>query len=341
MRNPFMVTLNELNKMHISGMMDSLYDSDSEATQVYDPHANVSHHEIDMDVDSADDNMNTQRKSYDTVLQRAIEISEEYPDHLFIDVEYLFGTGAEDGSHMQLLKIANISAIGNGSLTEFNFWDCLAWQDLNADELEHEVCAFIHATLPWFQANRIKGDIVKKNGRWNQEDWKQEWMGGIIRLKDDVDDEYEIVDCEQTFKPSSLWTRKVIQFRDLVNQYENVVAFGNPHAHVDNVQIKKAWDSLDSIFVEGFWKDLTSKMRNPNTEWKTTLENRCQTRMKELSKMAVITDQLKTVPGHAIQRLIMEGQNGLLQEYNNRDTALLVLLTHDAVLVLNDHTFTS
>ena len=33
--------------------------------------------------------------------------------------------------------------IGNGSLTEFNFWDCLAWQDLNADEVEHEVCAFI------------------------------------------------------------------------------------------------------------------------------------------------------------------------------------------------------
>ena len=73
-------------------------------------------------------------------------------------------------------------------------------------------------------------------------------------------------------------------------------------------------------------------MRNPNPEWKTTLDNRCQARMEELSNMAIISNPVKTVPGYAIQRLIMEdSHNGLIQQYNNRDTALLVLLTHDAV----------
>ena len=55
--------------------------------------------------------------------------------------------------------------------------------------------------------------------------------------------------------------------------------------------------------------------------------------MEELSNMAIISNPVKTVPGYAIQRLIMEDShnNGLIQQYNNRDTALLVLLTHDTV----------
>ena len=73
-------------------------------------------------------------------------------------------------------------------------------------------------------------------------------------------------------------------------------------------------------------------MRNPNPEWKTTLDNRCQARMEELSNMAIISNPVKTVPGYAISRFIMEdSHNGLIQQYTNRDTALLVLLTHDAV----------
>ena len=55
-------------------------------------------------------------------------------------------TGAENGSSLQKFKIANISAIGNGSWTECNIWDCFAWQDLNADDVHNEVCAVIEAT---------------------------------------------------------------------------------------------------------------------------------------------------------------------------------------------------
>ena len=61
-------------------------------------------------------------------------------------------------------------------------------------------------------------------------------MGGIIRMKDDVDDQFELTDCDLTFDKNSLWTRTVIEFRDLVNQYKHVVAFGSPHADVDNFQ---------------------------------------------------------------------------------------------------------
>ena len=61
-------------------------------------------------------------------------------------------------------------------------------------------------------------------------------------MKDDVDDQFELTDCDcdLTFDKNSLWTRTVIEFRDLVNQYKHVVAFGSPHADVDDIQIQKA-----------------------------------------------------------------------------------------------------
>ena len=149
-------------------------------------------------------------------------------------------TGAENGSSLQKFKIANISAIGNGSWTECTIWDCFAWQDLNADDVHNEVCAVIEATLPWFKANRPQGNIVWQDGHWNKEHLDQEWMEGIIRMKDDVDDQFELTDCDLTFDKNSLWTRTVIEFHDLVNQYKHVVAFGSPHADVDDIQIQKA-----------------------------------------------------------------------------------------------------
>ena len=92
--------------------------------------------------------------------------------------------------------------------------------------MHNEVGAFIEATLPWFKANRPKGNIVWQDGHWNKEHLDQEWMGGIIRMKDDVDDQFELTDCDLAFDKNSLWTRTVIEFRHLVNQYKHVVAFG-------------------------------------------------------------------------------------------------------------------
>ena len=92
----------------------------------------------------------------------------------------------------------------------------------------------------------------------------------------------------------------MIEFRDLVNQYKHVVAFGSPHADVDNIQIQEAQESLGDIFTSEIWQEFKLKMRNPNPEWKTTLDNRCQARMEELSNMAIISNPVKTVPGYAI-----------------------------------------
>ena len=41
--------------------------------------------------------------------------------------------------------------------------------------------------------------VIWQDGHWNKEHLDQEWMGGIIRMKDDVDDQFELIDCDLTF----------------------------------------------------------------------------------------------------------------------------------------------
>ena len=60
--------------------------SQDHATQVYESSLQDTSDE-EMDVDSSDDVMNFWRGLDDTVLHHSIEISTEYPEHLFIDVE--------------------------------------------------------------------------------------------------------------------------------------------------------------------------------------------------------------------------------------------------------------
>ena len=264
----------------------------------------------------------------DRIVLDAIDVSRNYEDLLFMDVEFLTNTNAQDDIGFRNAKICNISCIHNGKLYEFNMWNYWAWDRPPEHLYKAQVLSFWMSHKQWLQDNTDVDESNRYLGTWGK---------GLIRP-------YEIVNWDRSINiPTSSWRQHIQQFHDLVVNVSHIVAFGSG----DDAQIKQAWENLTSVFkVSGydydansehtsFWDMMRSKMWNPNLK-----ENWHQSKLEDLCQLNDALFRKRAAPGphgyklgHGAQvsRMAMQGETDELQQYCNRDTALLVMLYDEAL----------